>query len=244
MPIYMETRTAGSSQKDKNRACHTSATKAFRGVTRAPATHPVPASKAARASYSTAVPDPCKLLVILGSTRQGRFGDTVANWIAGEAKKRPEFDTELVDLRDHDFPYFNSPTPPSRMSQDERPQPWSHMVDGADAFVVVTPEYNHGYTAVLKSALDAVYHEWVRKPMAVVCYGGLAGGARAAEQLRLVAVELQMVPTRWGIVMPLARGLFDEEGQLKDPARYEQPVDAMFGDLAWWAQTLREARTR
>jgi NAD(P)H-dependent FMN reductase len=190
------------------------------------------------------MPDPCKLLVIIGSTRQERLGDTVAGWVASEARKRIEFDTELVDLRDYESPYFSSPTPPSRMSQDEKPQPWSGLVDGADAFVVVTPEYNHGYTAVLKSALDALYSEWVRKPMAVVCYGGWAGGARAAEQLRLVAVELQMVPTRGGLVMPFARGLFDEHGQLKDPARYEQPVDAMFGDLAWWAQVLREARTK
>jgi NAD(P)H-dependent FMN reductase len=216
----------------------------FPGRNSGPATHLAPAPKMARASFSTAVPEPCKLLVILGSTRQGRFGDTVANWIAGEARKRSEFNTELVDLRDHEFPYFSSPTPPSRMAQAERPQPWSRMIDEADAFVIVTPEYNHGYTAVLKSALDAVYEEWGRKPMAVVCYGGLAGGARAAEQLRLVAVELQMVPTRWGIVMPLARMLFDEGGQLKDPTRYEQPVDAMFDDLAWWAQALREARAK
>jgi len=187
-------------------------------------------------------PEPCKLLVVVGSTRQGRFGDTVAKWIAGEAQKRSEFATELADLRDYEFPYFDDPMPPSRMPAEKKPQPWSDMVDSADAFVVVTPEYNHGYTAVLKSALDALYAEWVRKPMAVVCYGGWAGGARAAEQLRLVAVELQMVPTRFGVVMPFGRMLFDEQGQLKDPSRYEQPVDAMFSDLAWWAQALREAR--
>jgi NAD(P)H-dependent FMN reductase len=186
--------------------------------------------------------DPCKLLVILGSTRQGRFGDTVANWVTSEAQKRPAFITELVDLRDHKLPYYDSPMPPTRMPADEKPQPWSDMVAGADAFVIVTPEYNHGYPAVLKSALDAVYSEWIRKPVAVVCYGGWAGGTRAAEQLRTVVVELQMVPTRFGVVMPFARMLFDEEGQLKDPSRYEQPVDTMFSDLAWWAQTLRGAR--
>jgi len=181
--------------------------------------------------------------VILGSTRQGRFGDTVANWVASEARKRPEFATELVDLRDHELPYLASAMPPSRMPPEDKPQPWSAMVDSADAFVVVSPEYNHGYSAVLKSALDALYTEWIRKPMAVVCYGGFAGGARAAEQLRTVAIELQMVPTRFGVVMPFARMLFDEQGRLKDPARYEQPVDTMFSDLAWWARTLRDARS-
>jgi NAD(P)H-dependent FMN reductase len=186
--------------------------------------------------------EPSKLLVILGSTRQGRFGETIAKWVTAEAGKRAEFVPELADLRDHEFPYYSSPKPASMLPPEEKPQPWSEMVDHADAFVIVTPEYNHGYTAVLKSALDALYSEWVRKPVAIVCYGGWAGGARAAEQLRLVAVELQMVPTRFGVVMPMARTLFDENGALKDPSRYEQPVDAMFKDLAWWADALKMAR--
>jgi NAD(P)H-dependent FMN reductase len=186
--------------------------------------------------------EPCKLLVILGSTRQGRFGDTVARWVLSEAQKRSEFTAGLADLRDYDFPYFADPMPPSRMPADQRPQPWSSMVEDADAFVIVTPEYNHGYTAILKSALDSLYDEWVRKPLAIVSYGGFAGGARAAEQLRQVAVELQMVPTRFGVVMPFARMLFDESGTLKEPARFEPSIAAMFDDLAWWAGALKTAR--
>ena len=105
----------------------------------------------------------------------------------------------------------------------------------------VTPEYNHGYPAVLKNALDHVYAEWNNKPAAFVAYGGKAGGARSVEQLRSVAIELQMAPIRQAILIPGVRRAFDEDGKPAD-ASYEQQADALLDQLVWWARALKAAR--
>lgn len=158
-----------------------------------------------------------KLKIIIGSTRQGRFGDKAAQWVFEQAKKNPSFDAELLDLRDYPLPFFNEPVSPSNMP-DSYPQPevqkWAAKVKEGEAFVVVTPEYNHGYSAVLKNALDYVYHYWNNKPVAFVSYGSV-GGARSVEQLRLVAVELQMAPIRQAVHINSPWNLVDEKGGLK-----------------------------
>jgi NAD(P)H-dependent FMN reductase len=115
-------------------------------------------------------------------------------------------------------------------------------VASADAFVFVTPEFNHGYPASLKSALDAVYVEWAAKPATFVSYGGAAGGVRAVEQLRQVLVELHAVPIRDAVLLPLARQLFDTEGTLIDPEGLAPSVKATLDHLLWWAHALRAAR--
>ena len=104
-------------------------------------------------------------------------------------------------------------------------QRWADIIGPADGFIVITPEYNHGYPAVLKSALDAVYREWVRKPIAFVSYGGWAAGTRSVEQLRTVAIELQMAPIRPSVALQLAPRLFDAEGNLKDPDLHQHDHD-------------------
>src|SRR4029077_6108798 len=135
---------------------------------------------------------PLTVKVILGSTRDGRFGDKPAHWILGEARQRPGVDAELVDLRDHPLPFYDRPPSPTREG-GVYPSPavtrWAQQIAPADAFVVVSPEYNHGYPGVLKNAFDHISPEGGRKPIGFVSYGN-AGGARAVEQLRLVAVEL------------------------------------------------------
>jgi NAD(P)H-dependent FMN reductase len=157
--------------------------------------------------------------VVLGSTRQGRSGERVARWFLETAADRTDLRLELVDLRDWPLPFFDSPVPPiTGRYDDPAQQAWAAKVAEADAYVLVSPEYNHGYTAVLKNALDTVFAEWGGKPVGFVGYGGPAGGVRAVEQLRQVVVELGMVPLREQVALARVYAAFDEDGRLRDPA--------------------------
>lgn len=134
-----------------------------------------------------------KIQVILGSTRQGRFGEKIAAWVMEHA---PE--AELLDLRDYPLPFFDEPISPSQMKEpytNPSVVKWTNKIAEGDAYLVITPEYNHGYPAVLKNALDYVYKEWNGKKIGFVGYGTV-GAARSIEQLRQVVIELQMVPVK------------------------------------------------
>lgn len=192
--------------------------------------------------------DACKVKIILGSTREGRFGDKPAHWIFDEAKKQKGADVELLDLRDYPLPFFNDAVSPAYRKgkhPNETVAKWAEKIGEADAFIVVTPEYNHGYSAVLKNAIDHVFHEWNNKPVSFVAYGGV-GGARAVEQLRLVAVELQMAPLRAAVHIPAPWTLLDEKGNLKDGAfaPFTQGAENLLKQLVWWADALRSARAK
>jgi NAD(P)H-dependent FMN reductase len=155
--------------------------------------------------------------VVLGSTRQGRFGDRVARWFLEATGDRDDLRLELVDLRDWPLPFLDCPAPPiTGRYEDPSQRAWAAHVARADAYVVITPEYNHGYPAVLKNALDTVYAEWGGKPVGFVGYGGPGGGIRAVEQLRQVVVELDMMPLREQVVLPRVYSAFDEAGRLRD----------------------------
>jgi NAD(P)H-dependent FMN reductase len=147
---------------------------------------------------------PLHIQVILGSTRQNRFGDKPAHYIVGELAKRSDVHAELVDLRDWPLPFFDAPMSPMRVkvAEPDIVPRWAAKVAAADAYVIVTPEYNHGYPAVLKNALDWVYAEWTKKPVGFVSYGS-TGGARVIEQLRQVVIELEMLPIREAIHLPM-----------------------------------------
>ena len=145
-----------------------------------------------------------KIKVIIGSTRQNRFSDKPAHWIYTEAKKKA-VEVEILDLRDYPMPFFNEPVSPAMSGgkySNEIVNKWSEKIMDGDAFIIVTPEYNHGYPAVLKNALDSIFPEWNRKAVGFVSYGN-AGGARSVEQLRQVVIELQMVPIRSAIHIPV-----------------------------------------
>lgn len=190
-----------------------------------------------------------KILVILGSTREGRYGDKPAHWITGVLAADPRFDPELVDLRDWPLPFFDQPKSPTRITDgnygNDVANRWGKKVASADGFVIITAEYNHGPTGVLKNALDWVYREWNRKPVTFVGYGN-AGAARAIEQLREIAVELEMAPIRRAVHLPgdIFRATMGQTAPA-DPALFapaEASAKLMLDDLAWWTAALATAR--
>jgi NAD(P)H-dependent FMN reductase len=177
--------------------------------------------------------------VILGSTRQGRSGEKVARWFMAHARARSDLDVELVDLRDWPLPFFDQQVPPMMGGySDAAQQRWAAQVARADGYVLVTPEYNHGYPAVLKNALDHLFSEWNGKPVAFVGYGGPGGGLRAVEQLRQVVVELEMVPMRQQVAIAGVYAAFDRDGRLADPEQYDRQAGAVLDELAGWTARL------
>ena len=181
--------------------------------------------------------------VILGSTRQGRAGEKVARWFMGHAEARSDLSVELVDLREWPLPFFDQQMPPMMGSYtDPAQQRWAEQVARADGYVIVTPEYNHGYPAVLKNALDHLFAEWNGKPVAFVGYGGPGGGLRAVEQLRQVVVELDMVPMRQQVAIANVYGAFDADGHLANPQGHDRQAVAGLDELARWSATLAAAQ--
>ena len=183
--------------------------------------------------------------VILGSVRQGRQGEKVARWAVAQAAGQEHMQIELLDLKDYPLPFYAEPMSPAFLKGNysfDAAKQWVTKIAQADGYIVVTPEYNHGYPAVLKNALDYGYIEWNKKPIAFVSYAGSnVGGSRAVEQLRLVAIELQMAPIREGVHLAGIRQLFEEDGTIKDPT-YAQRFGSMLQQLAWWAKALQAAR--
>jgi len=176
---------------------------------------------------------PVKVGVIYGSTRPGRFCDTVARWTAAQIGARAGFVIELIDPAAHASQPAGHPGPANEIKQ--------RLAD-CDAFVVVTPEYNHGYPAPLKQLIDSFGEEWHAKPVAFVSYGGISGGLRAVEQLRLVFAELHAVTIRDSVSFVGAWEQFDARGTLRNPDRAERSMETMLRRLRWWAAALNRAR--
>lgn len=183
-----------------------------------------------------------RVAAIVASTREGRLADAVAAWFLGVAAARPAIEVDLIDLALTPLPDRLPERHPRRGGYGDDVVPFAERIAGADAFVVITPEYNHGYPGALKNALDLVNAEWRAKPVAFVSYGGVAGGVRAVEQLRQVAVELHMAPLRDAVAIPMARRAFSG-GALADPdGRIADDAATMLDRLTWWARALAEAR--
>src|SRR3954447_9980954 len=141
--------------------------------------------------------------VILGSTRPNRKGEQVAKWVYDVALQRGDAEFELIDLLDYPLPHMDEPLPPSLgQYQNDHTKKWAAKIASLDGFVMVTPEYNHSTSGVLKNAIDYLYAEWNNKAVGFVSYGAV-GGARAAEHLRLVAAELQMADVRQQVALSL-----------------------------------------
>jgi NAD(P)H-dependent FMN reductase len=185
-----------------------------------------------------------KIQIILGSTRPNRMSETVGRWIASQAQKKTETEVEILDLRDFPMPFFNEPVPPAMLKgkySDKVVAKWVKKVAEGDAYIIIAPEYNHGYPAVLKNALDYPYSEWNNKPVGFVSYGGVAG-ARSIEQLRQVVIELQMTPIRNSVNIAGVFQAFDEKGQPKD-SKLNDFAGAFLDQLVWWAKTLKKAQS-
>jgi NAD(P)H-dependent FMN reductase len=189
-----------------------------------------------------------KIGVILGTIRQGRFGEKPARWILGELNKHPDIEAELLDLRDYPMPFFDEPVSPGWISEpykNEVVARWTKKIGEKDGYVIIAPEYNRSFTGVLKNAIDWVYREWNKKVVGFVSYGSV-GGARAVEHLRTVAVEMQMVPVRQGVHLPWEVYMSMAKDEVPvDPAKFapvEQQAHALVEQIAWYGKALQAAR--
>lgn len=169
--------------------------------------------------------DRLKIGLVYGSTRKGRFCDTVAGWVADQVRGRERLELDHLD--------------PAAEEQGELVL----RIDQADGFIVVTPEYNHSFPAPLKALIDAANREWHAKPVAFVSYGGISGGLRAVEHLRGVFAELHAVGLRDTVSFAGAWSQFDEQGRLQQAERAERSMATVLSRLEWWTQALRDART-
>ena len=188
--------------------------------------------------------DNSRLVVIVGSVREGRFGPTVADWFAEHARTHGGFDVDVRDLADVDLP-LALPAAPPKYAGDDYPYPdgmrdLTAALAGADAFVVVSPEYNHSYPAALKALIDWHFTQWTAKPVAFVTYGGAAGGRHAALHLENVFTELHAVTIRDGLAFPNYFTTWADGAPLDTTA--DGYAKVLLDQLLWWARALRAAR--
>ena len=179
--------------------------------------------------------------IILGSTRPNRNGEQVARWVYDIASRRDDAEFELVDLRDYPLPHLDEPLPPSMgQYQNEHTRQWADKIDSFDGFVMITPEYNHSTSGVLKNAIDYLFAEWANKAVGFVSYGSV-GGARAAEHLRLIAGELQMADVRQQVALSLITEF--ENFAVFKPGDYNLAVlNTLLDQVIAWSAALAPLR--
>jgi NAD(P)H-dependent FMN reductase len=184
-----------------------------------------------------------KVGIILGSTRPNRNGEAVARWVEQQVKDRNDASYELVDIKDFNLPLLDEPIPPS---QGKYSQPhtkrWAEKIATFDAFIFVTPEYNHGTSGALKNAIDFLYAEWNNKAAAFVSYGSV-GGARAVESLRLVMSEIQIAHVRAQVMFSLATD-FKNYSEFTPHQRHEKELDTMLQQLVAWGEAMKTVRDK
>jgi NAD(P)H-dependent FMN reductase len=171
------------------------------------------------------------LTVIVGSIRPGRAGQPIAEWFIDRAKAHGGFDVEVADLAEIRLPLMEEPNHP-RLGQytSQHTRDWSALIDRSDAIVFVTPEYNYGYPATIKNAIDYLHQEWKDKPAGFVSYGGIAAGTRAVQQLKQVITTLKMVPVFESVNIPF-HAQFIRDGQFRANEVLDQAADAMLAEL-------------
>lgn len=184
-----------------------------------------------------------RIAIILGSTRPGRNGEAVANWVLDIARKRSDAEFELVDIATFNLPLLDEPYPPS-MGQytKQHTLDWAAKIESFDGYVFVTPEYNHSTSGALKNAIDFLYKEWNNKAAGFVSYGS-AGGVRAVEHLRLIMAELQVADVREQVALSLFTD-FENFSVFKPAAMHESKVGAMLEQLVKWTNALKTLRVQ
>jgi NAD(P)H-dependent FMN reductase len=190
-----------------------------------------------------------KLHIIVGSTRPTRAADLVVPWVRARAEAHEALDVEVLDLRDWALPMFQehvgtigdfaNPT-----YSDPAVRAWNRKIADGDAFLVITPEYNHSIPAVLKNAIDSVFisNAMRNKPLAAVSYSaGIAAGVRAIEHLAVIAIEMESVPLRSSVIIPSVTNAFDEHHEPRDPLA-DVSLGIVLDDLSWWSRIMKQAR--
>lgn len=180
---------------------------------------------------------PLRVTLVVGSNRHGRFGPVVADWLLDRLHDRDDLVPDVVDVAEADLPMSMAPSPGTTAALASV----TPKLAAADAFVVLTPEYNHSYPAGLKNLVDWHFTEWQAKPVALVSYGGISGGLRAVEHLRQVFAELHAVTVRDTVSFHNAGGSF-ADGRLKDPSGPDAAAKTMLDQLVWWGRVLRAGR--
>jgi NAD(P)H-dependent FMN reductase len=183
-----------------------------------------------------------KVAIVTGSTRPGRNNEAVARWVYGLSKQRKDAEFELVDIADYGLPLLDEPVPPSLgQYANDHTKKWAAKIGSFDAYVFVTPEYNHGISGALKNAIDYLYREWNHKAAGFVSYGS-AGGARAVEHLRLVMAELMVATVRAQVMLSLFTD-FENFSTFKPDPRHERSFHTLLDQLIAWGRALKTVRS-
>lgn len=185
------------------------------------------------------------LKIIQVSTREGRKGEAISQWFTELAKKHPAFEVELIDLAEVSLPMFDEPNHPRFANYTKQhTKDWSAMISPADAFVIVTAEYNFSFPASIKNALDYLYNEWNYKAVGFVSYGGVAAGTRAVQMLKQVVTALKMMPVVESVNIPFFTKYLDESGRFNADEGQVKSAENMLNELARWAEALKGMRAK
>lgn len=183
-----------------------------------------------------------RIAIILGSTRPGRRGEQIAHWVLDVAARREDAEYVLVDLADYPLPHLDEALPPSMGKYEhDHTKEWAATIGSFDGFVIVTPEYNHSTSGVLKNAIDYLFHEWTNKALGIVSYGA-SGGTRAAEHLRLIAGELRMADVRQQVIVNLMTD-FENFTTFRPQEHHVQALTTQLDELVAWSNALAHLRT-
>lgn len=183
------------------------------------------------------------LKIIIASTRPGRKGPMLGSWIFQVAKENGGFDVSLLDLAIINLPFMDEPHHPRlKQYQHDHTRNWSKIIDEADAFIIVTPEYNFGYPASIKNALDFLFHEWSYKPVGFVSYGGIAGGTRSVQMLKQVVTAQKMMPVMESVNVPFFMNYISEEETFVPNEGVKNSANAMLSELSKWTRALKTLR--
>ena len=185
------------------------------------------------------------LRIIIGSTRPGRVGPSVAAWIADRAREHGGFDVQVTDLAEVGLPLLDEPNHP-RLGQytKQHTKDWSALVAASDAFIFVTPEYNYGFNAALKNAIDYLHAEWQNKAAGIVSYGGVAAGTRATQMLKQVLTALKIMPVPEAVNIPFVAQHVDEDGRFKSTEPIDASATAMLDEVLRWTDSLTALRKK
>jgi NAD(P)H-dependent FMN reductase len=198
-----------------------------------------------RRQRTTAASRPVPTLqIIIASTRPGRVGLPIGQWFTGRAQAHGAFELDVADLAEINLPFVDEPNHP-RLHQytKKHTKDWSARVEAADAFVIVLPEYNYGFPATIKNAIDFLNREWKYKPVGFVSYGGVAAGTRSVQQLKQVVTTLSMFPVFAAVSIPFVHQFIDEDGEVQANETMEQAADAMLDELVRVEAALRPLRS-